>query len=1039
MPTWKDFQQHLFTLLGFLPLLTVAAIVIFIGTQFFPSWILLTRSLPQRDRANRSWQALRTLLGLLVHGLQVRSLQKVARLRIEIELLNPAPERPLGLNTANHRAAKKEWAIERKIWSDKVDEQLAALLREGEEERTIEIEECSPLLANDDIARYFDALSPQEPSFMSKVTIRSGFVAPLHLLTGVLAQYKEDWQPVVEEYGQSVIRQHDPFRYRQARKMQAFIFDCWLLWGPSTPVCTCAEWHGEVALQYGYGDENNSLSLRCSSPDVLHSLAGQTDLDRFAWRARVSGRLKWGPDLSSAGFCPAQTAIWQSDRLVLDTIGETDGVRRAGGTEAQVFAPYYSAYLWIAFVMCEVADEEPSSSSGHRAQARLKPLNPKHKWRDLIPFFIHGNIADDESYDFHATHLARGAFEAAIKFLEDETDLYLVFACAIDETACGYDMRYPVHAEKIRTKMEGFAREAKATNKDGAVLQRLELDYDPKNPFRDGDYSACALPEIVNSYYKDGNEKMFRFHELRFTRKSDRELLKTFYHDCFRPEFLDENEVEPVEQIEDYLRLKEVGWYQKNNYHVLVALDGDTPIGGSISDYLDEPNAGVIEYIVIQPEHRGAGLGRRLLEETERLLHDDADRSRNRPLDWIVAEMDDPYVTQRPTHGIDAFAVAKVWHNWKYRLLDFPYVQPALATDKEPVDTLLLSAKICAGGKFENKRKTENDGQPEEIPPASTDVEKLLHEYLRWAMRISEPKDNGIFKKMCEFLGTTKTVGLVSLSDYLGWESKARLRVNEVVNATDPELDHAIDVYTEVFKDADTAIAKDQFRKAFEPPHGLAYWTDYRYHLWTIRSDARAKCEGIASFLTMPSAGFGGYFAFRDSLRGRGMLRRLIARVEERMIRDCEPTQDDAERDGKDGIRRWPRRLVSRINEQIVGEGEHSERDGERARGWYIECDGETERNIFSRVGFWELNVKYVQPGLPGRDGIEPLTKPLHLMYKPFGRVYEPPVINTPVFLRAIREIYQSIYGIAEPDDNESFFALRESLRETTIVKTVGL
>ena len=100
-------------------------------------------------------------------------------------------------------------------------------------------------------------------------------------------------------------------------------------------------------------------------------------------------------------------------------------------------------------------------------------------------------------------------------------------------------------------------------------------------------------------------------HELRFTRKSDIELLEHFYHECFVPEFPNPNERETLEDIKEYLHRKETGWYGKNNYHVVVMLDGDMPIGGSISDYLVEPNAGVIEYLVVSPDHRGTGLGGR--------------------------------------------------------------------------------------------------------------------------------------------------------------------------------------------------------------------------------------------------------------------------------------------------------------------------------------------------------------------------------------------------------------------------------------------
>jgi hypothetical protein len=276
---------------------------------------------------------------------------------------------------------------------------------------------------------------------------------------------------------------------------------------------------------------------------------------------------------------------------------------------------------------------------------------------------------------------------------------------------------------------------------------------------------------------------------------------------------------------------------------------------------------------------------------------------------------------------------------------------------------------------------------------ASTDVQMLLREYLQWAMRIQTPEKNDVFNRMREFLEAAGAVKLVSFGDYLGWQKEAHLHINEVITGEDPELDQAIDVYERVFQDRDIAIPGDEFRRAFQP-EGLAYRPGYRFHLWTIRRESLQECGGMASFLTMPSAGFGGYIGFVDSLRGAGKLRHIIARAEGRMVRD-----------------------------------------GTEACGWYIECAGETERNIFSKVGFSELDVEYMQPGLPGRSA-EPRTDPLHLLYKPFGRVYETPTITKPAFLQAIRELYQSIYDIARPDEDEAFVKLAKSLDGVDIIKT---
>ena len=247
------------------------------------------------------------------------------RLRIEIELLDQAPEPPLRVRFQGDKEYEKaieEWSTEKSEWKERIKHQMEAVAKENEKDRTIEIKNCSALLASDDIPRYFDAC--KRNSFLSKVTIKSGFVAPVHLLTGVLAYYDEEWDHVVEDYGRSVLRPDDRFKKDRTRKIQTFIFDCWLLWGPSIPICTCPEWHGQVALQYGYGDEDNSLTLLCSSTDIVRTLGMQNpNRAALAVRARVTGTLKWGPLLSSAGLCPAQAASWQDPRrLVIElTLG----------------------------------------------------------------------------------------------------------------------------------------------------------------------------------------------------------------------------------------------------------------------------------------------------------------------------------------------------------------------------------------------------------------------------------------------------------------------------------------------------------------------------------------------------------------------------------------------------------------------------------------------------------------------------------------------------------------------------------------------
>jgi hypothetical protein len=984
---------------------TFAGIVFFILVREF--W--RTRQLLRRAR--RPWPFL-TTLSLVLLGAEARSLYKVARLRIESEVLTPLDPRPKRIEfptAQKYRDKAIEWSKDRRQWKQDRSGQLRRLVRSGESTARIEIINCTPLIEDEDIELYFNALATQyrlwdlfvdrgrrfsgwlaehrwpggrrlfdyldtrgsdllsgeELKFLSKVVIGSGFVAPLHLLTGLLGRYEESWEDVSEEYGRSVIRVGDRFRYSEIRKTQATILSLWLVWGPSIPVCTCPEWDGDVLLQYGFVDEDNSISLRCSSPEVLRKLdRPNPDEPRgLALAARVTGTLRWGPALRASAICPAQHAIWHDDRLVLDV---TEGdVKRAGGTIEQVYASLYSAYLWIAFAMCDAETGEP--------------FHPDEKWNDLIPFFEHANIADGDTYDFHTSQLACAAVDGALRLLRLDKGLLLRFVCAVDESGCGYNLPYAADATKtIRMKMTEFG----STRRDPA-MRRLRLAFDPEQPWKDGDYSACALPDILKAYY-DASETMPKIVEVQIADKDHCELLRRFYRECYMAEFPDPNERESLKNIQDSLRKKETHEYGANNYHVLIAVDGDgAPVGGSICDYFHKPNAGVIEYILVKPGLRKSGLGSQLLHTTESILANDALNNRGTDgLDWVVAEVDDPYLTRVEAQAFDPFARARIWDRWGYRILDFPYIQPALSKAQQPLYNLKLMVKPF-GNRFTD------------TVPAG-DVRQLLLDYIRLAMRKKHPENEPGFVKMNSFLSSeAQQIALLPVGDYIGWDKRQHVSVNEVLSDDDQELAHALQVYPQLRPDTGAALSADELRK-YAGPNGLNSKPGYHYHLWTMRIAERitgviaedTAHEGVASFLTMPSAGFG-HLGFTGWLRDDYGLHEIVRRIEERMVRD------------------------------------HT-----HAQGWYVECDADPTRAGFTNpdIGFHELDVNYLQPRLKGDDR----ERSLHLLYKPFGRVYEPPTIPVSGFLKAVKELHRSIYRHRDCDN--AFRILKESLRKQRTV-----
>lgn len=468
---------------------------------------------------------------------------------------------------------------------------------------------------------------------------------------------------------------------------------------------------------------------------------------------------------------------------------------------------------------------------------------------------------------------------------------------------------------------------------------------------------------------------MFTYRELT-TSARDRAVLERFYSDLYVKEFPDPDERETLENMLRYLELKEEGWYGPNNYHILVAENDGTVAAASMSDYLAEPNAGVIEFLVTGIKWRSKGLGRHLLSWTEQTLDEDAWRSAGSGVRCVVAEMNDPFRPSGIEDSLDPFARAGIWGRWGYKKIEFPYVQPALSKGQHPVEHLLLMARPLV--------PEVESGMPAAL------VEGILREYMRWAMRIENPEADDCYRAMAAYLEKAGSVPLTPLLAYVGSDETKPIVVREITGDSDPDLEPVLDLYEEAFPEKATSIAPNAFRRLLEgarsvdlPPHA--------YHLWSLRTEASHAVSGMVSFFTFPAAGFGGYIALAEEVRGKGRLRPLVARIERTMIED-----------------------------------------GLNAHGWYVECASDTAAAIFRRVGFYEVDAAYRQPALNEETVPVGSAALLRLMYKPFGSVYGKPRIPATDFLNALESIYRIVYGIASPRTSPFFRYVEKQLQDTS-------
>ncbi|HEY1049374.1 MAG TPA: hypothetical protein VGE39_06455 [Prosthecobacter sp.] len=193
-------------------------------------------------------------------------------------------------------------------------------------------------------------------------------------------------------------------------------------------------------------------------------------------------------------------------------------------------------------------------------------------------------------------------------------------------------------------------------------------------------------------------------------------------------------------------------------------------------------------------------------------------------------------------------------------------------------------------------------------------------------------------------------------------------------------------LYAREFQHDTTAESIDFFRGSRNvggPPF------PYQYRLWGLALDESdsAALQGFASFYSMPRCGFGGYLALCGALRGRGLLREVMRRMEA-FMRESNP----------------------------------------QTHGWYVECEpASPEAAIFKRCGFTQVPISYLQPQLVSdTTGISHAT-PLELLYKPLppSDSADDATTSTPPALPSLTaaelkhnltHILFACYDLAEPD-----------------------
>jgi hypothetical protein len=344
--------------------------------------------------------------------------------------------------------------------------------------------------------------------FLTKLDVKDSYIAPLHLVYGLLNRVDQDWGKIINVFKRDVTMTAttEPWSValKRIRAIQKFTFDCWLLWGPSIPICGsgCAKHDGTMSsIQLGFGDENSSIEIVGADEFIQEKVKF---LAKFRKDSELAVNVTTTGWVSHSNFWNGKDRIgkaiqtsWDADKkgrvLLLMENGKNELGKIGPATDR---GNYYTAYLWVNFVILR---EQHGSYRPIHWSDKIESKSDK-PWLDFIPFFEHGNIAEHTTYTFLKRQLARkalGGIKLLVKEYQDSSGqpypLKFAYLCAIDDSACGKEVKFSKDddARDIRKELQ------KMLTEEYESLQGI-VSIDE---YTDSPHPSCAMPEAIKSFY----------------------------------------------------------------------------------------------------------------------------------------------------------------------------------------------------------------------------------------------------------------------------------------------------------------------------------------------------------------------------------------------------------------------------------------------------------------------------------------------------------------------------------------------------------
>lgn len=512
--------------------------------------------------------------------------------------------------------------------------------------------------------------------FVCNLSFENGFVYPASFINGLERKFEDSWTDLLVKYNYtlknnkyhnskesgSIIKgmgvyanQHFITSQNQnafkLRSNELFMMYSWLMWSPSYQM-TFDDDKYKIIL-YGIGDESNTTNLILDTSE--NSLALWEQLKKGMERKVYGSTLSIECELYelvpylrknlqnfSVETLPLISNLLNNSNdvhYILSYVAPTSDADLRNTNLIEDNDAFFSGYLWALF-------------------GRADQQHTRFDIKNSVVFFEHSNLADSTSVDYFTKSMA----QKTILHFKDVLK---------DEEPCNYYLDFYV-AESFKENYvalieEGLKHEDKEfvdlfkkhvfLNENRATVNEILENIDEEFPLNEFEFKQVTKPEEIGNFYS------------------------TIYVNNFAPDERDSID----DLIYRTLKLK-----SENHHDIILATQNGELAGGIVFDYFKGCNCGLIEYVVVDNKYRGMRIAKKLVSKATAMMTHYAG---SKGINAIFIEVEDPdkLVGLDAQAAVDNYKRLQLWSGNKYDKLDINYIQPALSSDLNMLDNLMLA------------------------------------------------------------------------------------------------------------------------------------------------------------------------------------------------------------------------------------------------------------------------------------------------------------------------------------------------------------